>query len=150
MSASVGHQLRLALLARLQASVSTYPVTILADRIRATHRTEVPREHAPAIYVMPARWVPRGENKSTCARKWETQVTVSIHTRGDDTSEADADLLMVEVVKRIEDGTAYSPLGRFAIESIESATDIADDDATRVDINCRFEFETAGFALDAQ
>lgn len=133
------------ILARI-AAAPTFGVE--AASIRRRHRTAVTRQDAPAIHVIEGKAVRKGGDRS-CNWEWEMDGAVAVFVRDDLGLEA-ADPFVAEVVARInpEIGTPYSNGVRLEIVAIEPETEIADEDATRIDIVLAIKFGTKRWAIE--
>lgn len=85
----------------------------------------------------------------SCAWHWEHEFTISVFVR-DDAGFPAADPLAIEVVDRINPtfGTPYPHRARLTLNRIRKDSEIADDDAVRVDIECTLQFATGEWAID--
>ena len=115
--------------------------------IKRYHRTKVTRDTAPAIHVVEGLALP-GADKG-CSWKWKMDGRIEVYVR-DDTALSAADAILAEIVRRInpEVGTVYSNDVRLTLERIEPDTEIADLDATKVDISILIAFSTQRWTLD--
>lgn len=144
---SIAEEFKAEVLARLQA----LPLPVFfpeLDSIRRSHLTNVPREKSPAIHLRFPR--ARPVKDKSCNWQWTLDVTVSVYSR-DDSGDVMADPLVGEVVTRLnpETSTGYGNGVVVELESIENETEIADEDATRVDIKFTGKFATRAWQLDA-
>ncbi len=144
---SIAETFKAEVLARLQASA--YPLGgPLFDQIKRSHLTNVKRDDAPAIHLRFPRARPVSD--TSCAWQWTQDVTVSVYTRGD-AGDLLADPIVVESVKRLNPliGAGYANSVVVELQSIEADTEVADEDATRVDIKLTAGFITGAWTLDA-
>jgi len=115
--------------------------------IRRYHRTNVTRENAPAIHLIEGLAKPAEDRR--CDWRWEMEGTIAVFVR-DDKGYTDADPFVAEVLKRINpEGTPYPNKAMLDLLRIGLNTEIADKDATRVDIDFQFKFGTARWSLAA-
>jgi hypothetical protein len=149
---SVGEALWAAMYGRLTAS--PFPGISSLTRIQRKHRTRVTRENAPAIHLIEGMAKPT--KTVACDWQWEMDGTVALFVRDDNGLQA-ADPLLIEAIKRInpETGTPYPGKAELLLLRIgpgrggDEYTEIADEDATRVDIDLRFKFSTPRWTLGA-
>lgn len=127
-----------AVLTALRASP---PVVTLAN-VRRAHKTTIPRDKAPAVHLVDGE--DDRDKKPACGKR-RGNFTISIYVRSDDGASA-ADPYRITVCRRIENlgsslpsGVMISPPGRISVES-----EIADADATRVDVEFSFTYQTRG------
>lgn len=127
-------------------TATTFPGVALAS-IRRKRRTNVTRENAPAIHLIEGQ-AKMNEDKS-CDWRWEMDGTIAVFVR-DDNGLAAADPFLVEVVARInpEIAPAYSNQVRLELLRIGPNTEVADEDATRVDLDFRFKWGAKRWTLD--
>lgn len=146
---SVAETFKQELLARLVAGPLTDygPDAPLAKNIRRSHLTVVPREEAPSIYLRFGRARPVADK--SCQWRWELDWTVSVYLRSD--NDEDADPLVIAAVNRVNpsNGTPYTNAVRVELTEVDAETEIADEDAQRVDIKGVAKFGTAEWALTA-
>lgn len=122
-------------LARLKASPPLIPNK---DQIRRAKRTPVTREKAPAVHLIDGRDAPRRQN--ACGGR-EGEFTISLFAR-DDAGLSALDATKVEVMRRM--GVAW-PAGVICYPGdIVPEAESADQEALRVDMTFRFEYDTAG------
>ena len=128
-------------LQRLLASPSLVPNP---SRVRRDHRTALPKDDAEAVYVID------GIDKPISGKRCEREATfrVAIIVRGDSPYER-LDELKVEIVRRLspstasyESAVALDPPGPISVDS-----QIADADATRIDIEMRFCYAAPEWTL---
>jgi hypothetical protein len=139
--ASIGYQLLEQVLSRLTATSATLP-TVVANRIRRQHLTTVPRDDAPAVYVVEGEDVPLpAKNEDDCPIPRELRFAVRLFVR-DDAGAAIADALRLAVYARLspdaEGLPAYVGKARIRPGPIRRDAEIADGDALRID--CEFVF----------
>lgn len=117
------------------------------ERIRREHRTAVTRADSPAVQVIEG--VARPTEAKRCDWQWEMGGSIAIFVR-DDVGLRAADPLVAEIVRRInpEIGTPYSNGVRLELAAIEPETEIADEDATRVDLVLQVKFGTKRWTTD--
>lgn len=127
--------------------VASPPFGIALSSIKREHRTNVTRQNSPAIHVIEGDENPDGKQNS-CDWTWKMDGTIAVLLR-DDSGLAAADEFVTEILKRINPDTAYSNGVRLELKSIGPNTEIADEDATRVDIEIRMSFVTAAWQRDA-
>lgn len=144
--ASVAETFKAEVLIRLRAA-PLYVPNVNVDRIRRSHLTAVPRTEAPTLYARFGRAKPTADK--ACKWQWEMEWTVSVYVRSDD--DAEADPLVVQVVNRLNPlvGTPYSNNVTLNFSSVDAETEIADDDAQRVDVRGVAKFVTNQWSLEA-
>src|SRR6185369_808096 len=126
--ASVAETFKAEVLARLVALPLFGPEL---DNIRRSHLTNVTRENAPAVHVRFPRQKPT-EDKS-CNWRWQMDFTVSVFSR-DDSGDKMADPMVSEVVRRLNNqASKYTNKVTLEVDTIQTETETADSDATRVD-----------------
>lgn len=130
------------MVAVLAAMRTPTPIVPLAANIRRAHRTAMPREKGDFIHLIDGDDEP--DRKQKCGRR-RGKFTASIFVRSDDGATA-ADKYRIAVADRLEtlgsslpDGVMIEPPGR-----ISPDTEIADGDATRVDMDFEFTYPTHG------
>lgn len=124
---------------------------VLAANVRRVHRTPVDREHAPAVHHVDGANTPRRETgKNGCSIARVVHWTVSIYTRGDADSHTQADTIALEVMARLAPEAGVWPIAGVVIEPMDIThdTDIADTDATRMDLEFVARFKTPEWELD--
>lgn len=135
------------LLARLTA---TPGMGIPVVAIKRDHRTVVTRQNSPAVHLI------EGEAKLTetkaCDWTWKMDATIRVFVR-DDLGLAAADPYVCAIVARVspEAGApfaAYSNGVRVELVSIAPETEIADEDATAVNVELAISFGTGRWAVD--
>lgn len=120
---------------------------IPVERIKRAHRTAVTRANSPAVHVIEG--AARLREQKRCDWQWEMTGTIAVFVRDDEGVSA-ADPFILEIVRRInpETGTPYSNQVRLELVAIEPDTEIADEDATRVNIEFAIKFGLARWTLD--
>lgn len=124
---------------------------VAAANVRRVHRTIVDREHAPAVHQVDGPDRPRREAyQNGCSITRHVHWTVSIFTRGDADSHAQADAIALEVMARLAPEVGVWPIVGVVVEPLEIThdTDIADTDATRMDLDFVARFRTPEWELD--
>lgn len=117
----------------------------LCDNVRRTHRVHVTREEAPAIYWIDGKDEPTGK-LSECSRTRRKHFTVSVFGRDDD-GVTPFDSLVEAVNDRLM-ATPFDSGITCHQGAIEPDTEIADTDASRIDMAYWFEYEAApGWSL---
>lgn len=108
------------------------------QRIRRTRKTIVARDSAPAIYVSFPELVP--VKHKSCQWEWRVHYRISIYT-ADDEGDAAADPYVAAVLAAINpvaapstDTPVYTNGVTIEPPTVRTFEDIADEDATRVDL----------------
>lgn len=115
--------------------------------IKRAHRTNVTRAGAPAVHVIEGLAKPT-QNKR-CDWQWEMAGFIAVFVR-DDLGLTAADDLVAEIVQRINPEIAppYSNGVLLELAAIEPETEIADEDATRVDLVLQVKYGTRRWTTD--
>src|SRR6185369_9414490 len=111
----------------------------LCDTIKRTHRTPVTREDAPAIHWVDGDDKPIGK-ENDCSRTRRKDFTVALFVRGDDAS-TEIDELIESINERLNPDTPYGDGITLHQGAIQPETEIADTDATQVNMAYWFEYE---------
>lgn len=136
--------LLLDVLDRMLAPPALVPI---AKNVRMDHRTALTRDNAPAVHVIPGEMTLGTETE--CRQDWKLAVTLACFVREDAAEEAAAPLV-AEVIRRLDPGSPRYPWeARFRLVRVRPASDIADGDALRTDVDCIFDFITAPWDLDS-
>lgn len=141
---SIGENLMLAVEGRLTGSPA------IAATLKRAHRTPVTKAAAPTVHLIDGADTPKAAKN--CRTDREKEFTVSVFVRSD-AGAAAADPLVVEVNARLDpESEAYAAYPHDATLTQGPVTpdeEIADGDATRIDMRFTFRYQASGWALDA-
>jgi hypothetical protein len=140
----------LALLKEARARLAAAPVIDDVDRIRLNHRTALPRENAPAVYLRPADDV-LGKEHGGCNVEHVVAFVISVFVRDDADEPYDAafPILMAIVAALNPNGSPAWPYNAtLRLRRIEFVDDIADADALRTDMHFEFGYISGLWTLD--
>lgn len=117
--------------------------------VRRTHRTDVPLEKSPAVYLFEEETKRVGGDRNMCNWDWEARGRFEIINR-DDVGTAAAEPMVLEVLTRINpDVLPYANSVRLEIEKITSEAAVADVDAAKVSVEFVAKYKTARWSLNA-
>lgn len=120
--------------------------------VRRTHRTDVPREKSPAVYLFEGESKRVGGDRSACTWDWETRGRIEVINRSD-VGTLMAEPMVLEVLARISpersDIPVYSNNVRLELERVDAEAAVADVDAAKVSIEFVAKYKTARWSLNA-
>ena len=143
---SVAEQIMAEVFARL-TSVTPAPLIEDMTQIRRYHRTKVTREDGPAVHLIDGRDAPDGDfqKNATCSTGRTLEFRVVVFVRGD-AGISTADPTKLEVHRRIK-APGYPPGVLISEPVIEPETEMADQDATRLNMDYKAKYTASNGAL---